>query len=76
MTKSEAEKRNQLAKAVIELEGVWHNDHPRWALLYVEAERGIPKTWQNEFIDHLVSEDLEYRRQLEESVRWFGVRWV
>jgi hypothetical protein len=47
-----------------------------WAKLYVDAERGIPKAWYNDFIDELVSEDVHYRHQLEESVRYFGVHWV
>jgi len=42
MNRQEADKKGQLAKAVIEFEGIWHNDHPRWALLYVEAERPVP----------------------------------
>ena len=47
-----------------------------WAKVYVEAEYPIPKFLTEHFIEELVSEDLEYRHKLEESVRWFGVRWV
>jgi len=76
MNRQEADKKGQLAKAVIEFEGIWHNDHPRWALLYVEAERPVPLAWRDSFYDHLVSPDLEYRKQLEESLHWFGINWV
>ena len=46
-----------------------------WALLYVEAERPIPETWRNEFYDELCSPDDLYRTTLEQSIRYFGVRW-
>lgn len=48
---------------------------PGWAKAWICAERPIPETWRNYFYDELVSEDLEYRKSLEEDVRWHGVRW-
>ena len=47
-----------------------------WARVYVEAERPIPETWRNAFYDELVSDNQEYKKSLEESIRFFGVRWV
>lgn len=47
-----------------------------WAKVYVEAERPIPERWRNAFYDELTASDLDYRHRLEESLRWFGVRWI
>lgn len=46
-----------------------------WAVVFVEAQKPIPEHWRNAFYDELFSENLVYRRELEESVRWFGVRF-
>jgi hypothetical protein len=56
-----------------------YGDYPlaeKWALAYVQAEEPIPNAWRNALIDELTSEDEKYRSELEENVRWFGVRWV
>lgn len=47
-----------------------------WARVYVEAERPIPESWRSAFYDELVSENWLYRKKLEESLHWFGVRWT
>ena len=47
-----------------------------WALIYVQTETPIPSLWRNRFYDELVSQDQDYRKELEESVKWFGVRFV
>jgi len=46
-----------------------------WARVYVEGERPIPESWRMDFYDELCSENEAYRKKLEESVKWFGVRW-
>ena len=48
---------------------------PGWAKTYVEAEESIPKEWTNAFIDELTSPNETDRKAIEESVRYFGVRW-
>ena len=48
---------------------------PGWAKTYVEAEQPIPEEWRNAFYDELTDPNNGYRKQLEESVRYFGVRW-
>lgn len=48
----------------------------KWALTYVCAEVPIKEEWRNAFIDELTHPDVTYREQLEESVRYFGVRWA
>jgi hypothetical protein len=48
----------------------------KWALTYVQAEKPIPETWRNAFYDELVHQDLEYRRALEDNLKFFGVRFV
>ena len=48
---------------------------PGWAKAFVEAEEPIYKALQDEFIDELNSPDEKYRRELEESINWHGVRW-
>jgi hypothetical protein len=47
-----------------------------WARVYVEGEHPIPEKFRSDFYDELLSEDVEYRHALEESVRYFGVRWI
>lgn len=47
-----------------------------WALIYVQAEEPIPLQYRNDFYDELASEDLGYRKALEEAIRCFGVRFV
>ena len=49
---------------------------PGWALPYIQSEHLIPEEWRSAFYDELVSDDLEYRKSLEESIRQHGVRWV
>jgi len=46
-----------------------------WAKIFVEAEQPIPESLRSEFYDELVSPDLGYRKALEESISYFGVRW-
>jgi hypothetical protein len=47
----------------------------KWAKTFVEAEKRIPESMRDDFINELTHQDPEYRKALEESVRWFGVRW-
>lgn len=47
-----------------------------WAKAFVEAERPIPESWREDFYAELFTDNEEYRKKLEESVRWFGVRWA
>ena len=75
MNKDRAQELNKAAKEVLMDFSFGAPHSPGWAKVYVEAEQPIPKLLTNEFIDELVSDDLEYRRELEESVRWFGVKW-
>jgi hypothetical protein len=49
---------------------------PKWALRYVESEQPMREEWREAFYDELVSSDLEYRKALEDSVRYYGVRWA
>lgn len=81
MDKYKAKEANQISKVIFKeefkgLSGKQTFDKPRWAKVYVEAEEPIPAAWRSEFYDELVNEDLEYRKALEESLGWFGVRWV
>lgn len=46
-----------------------------WAQIYVMNEWIIPESWRDRFYDELVSEDLGYRRDLENEIRIHGVRW-
>jgi hypothetical protein len=73
---NKARKLNVFAKKLFE-----HSDRlcwatNSWARVHIEAEEAIPEEWRNDFYDELTSENLEYRKALEESVRWFGVRWA
>lgn len=47
----------------------------KWARSYVEAEHPMKEEWRSAFLDELTDPDDKYRKQLEESIRWFGVRW-
>jgi hypothetical protein len=47
-----------------------------WAKNYVEQESPIPETWRDKFYDELVSEDAEYRKNLELALKVHGVRWI
>lgn len=75
MTKEAAEARSEFSKRLIQ------NDHPLsraknyWGMVWVEAERPIPEKLRSEFYEELCSPNEAYRKQLEESVRWFGVRY-
>ena len=75
MTEKEAKKLTEAAKKTLRSNDV-NPDYVGWAKVYVEAEKHVPEAWRSEFYDELVSEDLEYRRALEESLRYFGVRWT
>lgn len=46
-----------------------------WALGMVQNMEYIPEELRSEFYDELVSEDVVYRKILEEAVRKYGVRW-
>ena len=76
MNEQEAKLINDFAKKLIQ------NDDPlccmknSWGRVYVEAERPIPEKLRSDFYDELTSDNLEYRKELEDSIRWFGVRWL
>lgn len=80
MDKFIADKLNAEAKKLFEGPyGAAHDgapNHAGWALAYIEAERPVPESWRNRFYDELFTDNEEYRKKLEESVRWFGVRWA
>jgi hypothetical protein len=76
MTKEKATELNIHAKNI--LNSFHYTDYltkKGWAKLYVEAEEPIPEEWKDDFLEELTSPNLDYRQALEESVRWFGVRW-
>lgn len=61
--------------------GFWDKDFtvtrtpPGWALSYIVKEKPIPENCRDRFYDELVSEDVEYRKTLEDAIRQHGVRW-
>lgn len=76
MNSDQATELNRAAKAikndVIKMNALWLKG---WAKVYVESETPIPKDWYDDFLDELTEKDEDYRHALEESVRYFGVRW-
>ena len=75
MDKYKEQELRQIAKARIDS---YHKDemYSGWARDYVEAEKPIPSEWRIAFYDELASDNFLYREKLEESVRWFGIRWI
>ncbi len=47
-----------------------------WSKILIDKEVPIPEAWRDKFYDELISEDVEYRQALEESIRKNGVRFV
>ena len=47
-----------------------------WAQVFVCAEQPIPQEWRDAFLDEITSEDVGYKKMLEEDLRTFGVRWL
>lgn len=76
MDKEKAKALNESAKKLIQDEDFTCFQKDSWAKIYVEAEKSIPIKFRNDFIDELTSSNEEYRKALEESVRYFGVRWT
>ncbi len=74
MNQQQANKLNYIAKKQL-LFGVLIGD-PGWAKVWVEAEEPIAEIYRSEFYDELFSDDKEYVKSLEESLNWFGVRFV
>ena len=46
-----------------------------WSKILIEANHPILEEWRSDFYDELCSTNETYRKSLEDSVRWFGVRW-
>lgn len=40
-----------------------------WAKVWIEAEHPMPENWRSEFYKELVSEDLGYKKELEQAIR-------
>ena len=76
MDKYQAQELNRSAKDVMVDFTFAPGQTAGWGKVYVEAEHPIPEEYRDAFYDELVHEDLEYRKALEESVRYFGVRWA
>lgn len=74
MNKETANKINHLAKLRLEYFGK-KQQYIGWALDYVEAEYPIPRSWTNAFINEVTLNQPGYIKQLEDSIRYFGVRW-
>lgn len=75
MDKSKASELNYVARKLV----AFHDrviPFERWGKAYVDSETPIPVKYRSDFYDELLHPDLGYRRSLEESVRWFGVRWL
>jgi hypothetical protein len=75
MDKTKAKELNYVAKKLV----AFHDKvipFERWGKAYVDSETPIPLRFREEFYNELTHPDLGYRRSLEESVRWFGVRYV
>ncbi len=75
MTKEEAQYLHESALQCFEYNDPLITTQDCWAKLWVEAEKTIPQHMKNDFLDELTSSNIEYRHALEESVRWFGVRY-
>lgn len=52
------------------------NKNRGWALMCVENEIPIPKSWYKDFINEITDENDSYRKTIEGSLKYFGVRWV
>ena len=76
MNQQEAKKLNEFAKKLIQHDDPLCRMKNSWGRVYVEAERPIPEKLRSDFYDELTSDNIEYRKALEESVRYFGVRWL
>ena len=50
-------------------------DTKGWAKKYIDTEIPIPEKWRDKFYDELVSDDEQYKNDLNESIRKHGVRW-
>ena len=75
MNKEQAKKLNESALKLFQNDDPLTRTKNAWGRVWVEAERPIPEKLRSEFYDELVSDDDGYRKDLEESVRWFGVRY-
>jgi len=76
MTKYEAKERHDISRKMLDFNDPLCSAKNSWGRIYVEAEELIPEEWKYAFIEELLSDDLEYRKQMEEAVQWFGVRWL
>lgn len=76
MTKEEAKSRSEFSKKLFEFDDPLTRTKNSWALCYVEAEKPVPEKLRNSFYEELISSHARYRERLEESIRWFGVRWI
>lgn len=74
MDQREAAKLKYLAR--VKLREGFKIDDPGWARVWVEAEEPIPEVYRSLFYEELCNKDAEYREALEESINWFGVRFV
>lgn len=75
MTQEEANKLNEFSIKLLQHDDPLCRTKNAWGRIWVEAEKPIPEKLRNDFYDELTSTNEEYRKALEESVRWFGVRW-
>ena len=69
------EQKSRQARQRIDMNGE-NERHWSWALDYVQAEKGVPKAWLNDFIEELSAGETEYKVELEASLRYFGIRWI
>jgi hypothetical protein len=76
MDNIKAKQLNEFAKKLIQHDDALCRMKDSWGRVWVEAEQPIPEKLRSDFYDELTSDNLVYRKELEESVRWFGVRWL
>ena len=76
MNRTEYEERQRLGKLIPESEFSLEAPYRGWARNFVEAERPIPEAFREAFYEELTSSDSVEREKLEQSLRWFGVRWM
>lgn len=48
---------------------------PGWAIVWINTETTVLEEWRDKFYEELVSQDLGYREELNQSIRDHGVRW-
>ena len=75
MTKEEAQARSEFSRKLLIFDDYYAYCKHSWGRVWVEAEKPIPERLRSEFYEELCSPNEVYRKELEESVRWFGVRW-